>query len=192
NNFGNFQQATKSGIKFNDLDGNGSGTTGPGLAGWTIEAFKDADGNGTLSQTEFAAGPANTAVTGAGGSYSLTLDPGSYIVVEVTQPGWFQSNVPAGNHIVAATVTMLRHLPYSTTLPYTTLFRSNNFGNFQQATKSGIKFNDLDGKGTGTTGPGLAGWTIEAFKDGDGNGSVSAGEFSAGPAETAGLGRGGS
>src|SRR5262245_6793137 len=191
NNFGNFQQATKSGVKFNDLDGAGTGTTGPGLAGWTIEAFTDSDGNGTLSQSEFAAGPAATALTGAGASYSTTDHPGKYIVLEVSQAGWKQS-VPGGSDIVAATGTGLGDHGFAITLTSGQQDTDNNFGNFQQATKSGVKFNDLDGAGTGTTGPGLAGWTIEAFTDSDGNGTLSQSEFAAGPAATALTGAGGS
>src|SRR5262249_25627439 len=103
NSFGNFQQATKSGIKFNDLNANGVLDSGePGVPGFTIEAFKDSDGDGTLSQAEFSAGPAASAVTSAGGAYSMTLNPGSYVVVEVAQSGWTESR-PSGTDIVAAT-----------------------------------------------------------------------------------------
>src|SRR5262249_61117151 len=43
NDFGNFQQATKSGRKFNDLNGDGvEQATEPGLSGWTIRLERTA------------------------------------------------------------------------------------------------------------------------------------------------------
>jgi hypothetical protein len=45
NNFGNWTTATKSGIKFHDLNANGVKDEGePGLAGWTIYVDYDDDG----------------------------------------------------------------------------------------------------------------------------------------------------
>ena len=83
--FGNFQQATKSGRKYEDLnaDGDDEGGTDPALSGWTILAFAEIGvADGVLSAAEIAAGAADSDVTDASGAYSLTLDPGSYIVVE--------------------------------------------------------------------------------------------------------------
>jgi hypothetical protein len=133
NDFGNVQEATKSGIKFNDLDGAGPGTTGPGLAGWTIEAFKDSDGNGILSQAEFTAGAATSAVTGAGGSYSLTLDPGTYIVVEVNQSGWFETTPSGSSYLVNDGVSSaISSYGFAITLTSGEVDSGNNFGNMQQ------------------------------------------------------------
>src|SRR5262249_33729560 len=98
----------------------------PGLAGWTIEAFKDTDGDGTLSSSEFAAGPAKTAVTGAGGSYSLTLDPGNYIVVEVPQSGWFQT---APTTLVNSVNSGISADGFAITLTSGQLDSGNDFGN---------------------------------------------------------------
>ena len=48
NDFGNFQKATKTGMKFDDLNANGVKDAGePGLPDWTINAFVDVNGNGT-------------------------------------------------------------------------------------------------------------------------------------------------
>src|SRR5262249_19876303 len=149
NNFGNFQEATKSGTKFNDLDGTGTGSTDPGIAGCTIRAFADTDGNGTLSQPEFAAGAKATGVTEGSGNSNLVLDPGKYIVVEQTKAGWTESF--PGTDVVPATGTGLGEFGYAITLTSGQTDTDNNFGNFQQATKSGLKFNDLDGTGAGST-----------------------------------------
>ncbi len=146
NNFGNFQLGAISGKKFNDLDGDGTddGGSDPGLAGWTIQLDKDA--NGTVDATT---------VTGPGGAYSFTnLTAGTYRIREVGQVGWTQTTVnPADVNVVSGTNST-----------------GNNFGNFQLGAISGKKFNDLDGDGTddGGSDPGLAGWTIQLDKDANG------------------------
>jgi hypothetical protein len=130
NNFGNFQQATKSGIKFNDLNMNGTMDSGEsGLQGWTIYAFADTNSDGTLSQSEYSAGPAATSVTNGSGNYSLTLNPGKYIVVEAQQSGWFESSPT--RDVVAATGTNLSDGGFAITLTSGQVENNNNFGNFQ-------------------------------------------------------------
>src|SRR5206468_11164053 len=95
-------QGTTSGVKFNDLNANGVKDVGePGLAGWTISAYADGNGDGTLSATE-AATPAASATTDGTGSYTLTLSPGTYVVCEVLQPTWTQSR-PANTKCAAGT-----------------------------------------------------------------------------------------
>src|SRR2546426_5603289 len=95
-------RGTKSGVKFNDLNANGVKDVGePGLAGWTISAYTDGNGDGTLSATE-AAAPAATAITGDTGAYKLTLCPGSYVVCELLQPTWTQSR-PVNTKCAAGT-----------------------------------------------------------------------------------------
>ena len=92
NDFANFRQAAKSGVKYNDLDADGTQDVGDtGLSGWTIAAFADVDDSGTLSAGDTLAG---SAVTDGTGAYSLALDPGRYIIVEQVsnQPGWFEES----------------------------------------------------------------------------------------------------
>ena len=80
NDFANFRQAAKSGVKYNDLDADGTQDVGDaGLSGWTIAAFADVDDSGTLSAGDTLAA---SAVTDGTGAYSLALDPGRYIIVE--------------------------------------------------------------------------------------------------------------
>jgi len=80
NNFGNFKYGVISGMKFNDLNGNGrKNSNEPGLAGWTIQLRK---GNSVVATT----------VTDANGNYSFTnVGPGTYTVREVQQNGWQQT-----------------------------------------------------------------------------------------------------
>ena len=90
NDFGNWTTATKTGMKFNDLNGDGVKDAGePGLPGWTINAYADANGNGIrdLGENMVAA----TDRPNASGVYTLTLNPGRYVVCEVQQAGWIQS-----------------------------------------------------------------------------------------------------
>ena len=144
--FANFQLGSISGMKFNDIDGDGTndGGSDPGLAGWTIELDKDA--NGTVDATT---------VTGPGGTYSFTgLTAGTYRIREVGQVGWIQTTVNPGDVSVVSGTNST----------------GNNFGNFQLGAISGMKFNDIDGDGTndGGSDPGLAGWTIQLDKDANG------------------------
>ena len=78
--FGNWRTTGFSGMKFEDLNGNGAKDSGePGLAGWTIKLMKE----GTeVARTQ----------TAADGTYSFSgVAPGSYTVEEEVQAGWTQS-----------------------------------------------------------------------------------------------------
>ena len=170
NDFGNYQQAVKTGEKFDDLNANGvKDSNDPGLSGWTILAFAD-NGDGVLSTGELAAGAVATSVTNGSGNYSLTLKPGTYVVEEVSQAGWTQSFPGNGT--------------YAITLTSGQIDSANDFGNYQQATKTGEKFDDLSANGVkNSNDPGLSGWTILAFAD-NGDGVLSAGELAAGAVAT--------
>ncbi len=161
--FGNFAAMTVTGRKFNDLDGDGTddGGTDPGLAGWTIELWHDGDANGILSGGDFAE---QTAVTNGSGNYSFLIPgPHNHFLLEVAQPGWTQTT-PA-NHYTLNTISS------------GATFSGFDFGNFQLATISGQKFNDLDGNGALNGGEsGLSGWTI--FLDSNNNGALDGGESS--------------
>ena len=75
---------TVSGVKFNDLDGDGTRDAGePGLPGWTV--YADQNNNRQLDANE------PFVVTGADGSYALTLPLGSFNLREVAQTGWVQT-----------------------------------------------------------------------------------------------------
>ena len=189
NDFGNFEQGTKSGTKFNDLNGDSVWDAGePGLAGWTINVYAD-DGNGMLSNAEYLAGAAGSDVTDANGDYTVTgLNPGAYIACEVLQAGWTQSFPASGADCTGSSgATDLAAEGHAFTLTSGEDEVDNDFGNFQPGTKSGTKFNDLNGDGVWDAGePGLAGWTINVYAD-DGNGILSATEYAAGAVGSGGL-----
>ena len=83
NDFGNWQPANKSGMKFEDLDADGVKDAGEtGLAGWTI--YVDYNDNGV-----FDAADEPSAVTASDGTYTITgINPGTYKVREELQAGW--------------------------------------------------------------------------------------------------------
>jgi len=147
------QQGSISGLKFND--GNGNGTQDAeetGLSGWQI--FLDANGNNSLDSGETAVNTDNS------GNYSFSnLNPGTYNVREVQQTGWRQTTTnPAPVNLGSGES------------------RSGiNFGNFQNISISGRKFNDLNNNGVlEAQEPLLPNWRI--FLDANSNGSLDAGE----------------
>jgi len=147
--FGNFQLVTISGRKFSDLDRDGVKDGGePGLQGWTIQL--DLNNDGSVDQTR---------VTDANGDYTFTgIGPGTHKLSEVPQADWVQTcptPVPPGT--------------YTVTTQSGQNVTGKDFGNFQLASISGQKFNDLDGDCVKDSAePGLPGWTIYLDKNGNG------------------------
>jgi hypothetical protein len=182
NDFGNYQNATKSGVKFNDLNANGVKDPGePGLNGWVIRAYADSNADGVLSAAEFAGGPVASSTTATvatvDGTYSMELKPGSYIICEVLQAESTQS-FPTGAPAECAASTTLGAQGYGITLTSGEVDNNNHFGNFQQVTLSGLKYKDVNADGNRDpdgedTDPadtfddevGLGGWTIRLYND---------------------------
>ena len=127
--------ATLRGTKWNDLNGNGQYDPGETpLSGWTI----------TLTSTTGVVVPPT--VTDTNGNYQFTVPSGSYLLGEVQQPGWLQTNGPLYPISLQAGETRAG----------VDLFNTNNL-----ATIRGTKWNDLDGNGQHDPGePGIDGWTI--------------------------------
>jgi hypothetical protein len=129
-----------SGMKFNDLNGNGVNDVEPGLASWTITLTNDT--GVTITQT-----------TAPDGSYNFTnLTDGNYTVGEVIQPGWIQT-APAVSAAGSAT--------YTVNISGGNNVAAKDFGNFQFGSVSGTKFEDLNANGVRDPNEsGLAGWNI--------------------------------
>lgn len=128
--------ASISGTKY-EVNANGAQVGNTGLSGWTIELY---DSNNKLVGTQ---------VTDANGNYSFTNLYGgtSYTLLEVLQNGWTQIVHPG-------TVTTV--MGQSST--------GADFGNFQNATIKGYKWNDVNGDGKHQHGEAkLSGWTIELY-----------------------------
>ena len=138
-----------SGLKFEDLDGNGVRDAGePGLSGWRIEADLHDDGEVDDFRTTFD-----------DGTYLFRIGPGDPAktrkvkVDEILQPGWVRTSplqVPSHD------LESRREI-------------AQNFGNFKLMNIGGSKFHDVNGNGVRDDGePGLAGWVIEFDLNGDG------------------------
>ncbi|MCV2361698.1 S8 family serine peptidase [Paucibacter sp. TC2R-5] len=153
--FGNFNSGRISGIKFNDLNGNGTRDDGEAaLSGWTV--FLDGNANDTLDAGEVSQ------VTGADGSFAFSgIGPGTFSVGEVipVTPGvTWQRTTPAVPYHIRSGFVMVA-----------------DQGDVQLGRISGSKINDLNGNGLREAAePGIEGWLI--FLDANGNGLLDAGE----------------
>jgi len=161
--FGNAQNGSIHGIKFEDLDGDGArDASEPGLEGWTIQLDTDGDGVPDLTTT-----------TDANGEYAFTeLALGIYHLSEQPQVGWLQTTpnppplkISSGQEYVA--VDGQARLPDGSTKYETNLGQSLMFGNFQTGSIHGYKFNDLNNNGVHDVDePRLAGWVFELSLEG--------------------------
>ena len=164
--FGNWTTGTVSGTKFEDLDADGAAreTGEPALADWTIRAYA-ADGS-----------RADSDATAADGSYELTLDPGSYTICEAARPtGPSPSRAvrtaPTSRSRASAMPAMPSPSPAPAPRP------PSDFGNWTEATITGVKFQDHNANGTrNSIDGGFNGWTIKVFEDLNGDGDLDAGE----------------
>jgi ELWxxDGT repeat protein len=133
---------------FQDTNGTGVLAAGDsGLQGRTV--YLDTNNNGVLDAGE------QTTTTDANGNYSFTnLPPAAYRVREVTPAGWVQTtpNPPAISAALNGTNVS-----------------GVNFGSFQQASLSGLVFNDANRNGTQDPGEaGLPGQTVFLDQNNDG------------------------
>ncbi len=140
-NFGNFHLPVISGMKFNDLNGNGVKDNGEsGLANWIIKAVKGVT-------TKFDTTDANGEY-----SFSFTLAQlGTWVISEELQSGWAQT-FPAGG-------------TYSIALASGTNSTNTDFGNQQFSSISGSKYDDFDGDSVTSGDAKLSGWVIKLFKN---------------------------
>jgi uncharacterized repeat protein (TIGR01451 family) len=158
---------TISGRKFNDQNGDGSGTGDPGRNGVTITLFRDTNGNGTFetgTDTQVATQQTSNS-GGVDGRYSFgDLTPGTYFVQETVPTGSAQTAPPSPGI-------------YTVTIVTDEIVADRDLGNFVNITISGAKFLDLNNDGVfDDDEPGLEDWVI--FLDTDGDGSLDSGETS--------------
>ena len=157
----------KKGIKFHDRNADGDRDAGDeALANWQIKLYRDADGDKVLEDTDDGvtgngATSIGTATTNANGEYEFpNLQNGDYIVCEVKQSRL--EPVAAERRHAGQGRLQRRHrrwrplgLGFKMAGPDHT---GNDFGNYRNGTKSGIKFEDTNGNGVRNTGePGARG-----------------------------------
>lgn len=137
------------GIKFNDLNGNGTRDKNDPVVTHTdvlggIRIFIDENDNGIFDEGE------KTAQTKDDGSYEFNdLLPGSYDVCEEIPDGWIATTPQCGTVTVKSGETS-----------------TQNYGNFKLGMIQGRKFHDLNVDGTRNGGePFLDGWTIRLYQN---------------------------
>ena len=138
--FTNTQRGSISGVKFEDMNGNGSKDTGDkGLGGWEIQLKQ---GNSNIQTT----------YTLSDGTYSFSnVVPGEYEVCEIQQNGWTRT-YPSNSDCQTVIVN-----PGQET-------KDVNFGNYKLGYIQGRKYNDLDLDGTRDDHePWLSGWVINLY-----------------------------
>ena len=149
------------GAKWDDRNGNGEWDDGePGLSGWTI--YVDLNGDGAWQQgepwAETMVDDTNTAVDETGMYWIDDVPEGQWMVREVWQAGWLQTN-PVDYHWVSVGAGSVED--------------GVNFGNMVEPLDGGsihgAKWDDWNGNGEWDNGePGLPGWTIYVDLNGDG------------------------
>ena len=163
-----------SGMKWNDVDGNGTKDGGElGLAGWTI--YLDTNANGVKDLGE------PSMVTDVNGNYAFPgLTPGVYEIREVNQVGWTQTYPDAfffGKHVVVLTTMNEVNKNFGNKL---TPGGGGGGGGGQPEgfSLSGVVYNDANGSSGKDVGEGgLPGWTV--YIDTNDNASLDLGETQA-------------
>ena len=86
-----------------------------------------------MSSSEFATGAAASDITATGGTYSLGLKPGAYVICEVLQPGWEQT-APSAAPAECDGASSLGQQGYAVSLLSGQGFHPADFGNRQEIT----------------------------------------------------------
>lgn len=143
--FGNFENISVTGTKFNDLDGDGTRDPGePGVQGFTFQLINATTGTVLATTTSDASG--NFVFTDRGPLPGGAL----YRIREAAQAGWVQTtaNPPDVPVISGQNATV-------------------QFGNFRGVTVGGVVYQDLNNNGTRQpTEPGVPGFVIQLFRSG--------------------------
>ena len=173
NDFANFFLGDISGVKLEDIDGDGFAGSDPFLGGVKIVLWKDG-GDGMF---DMGAGDdmmvTDTTTSGVDGSYSFGgLDAGTYFVTEdptdLMTAGLIQTD--GGDSFPTAPY-------YTVAITSGTSSTGNDFANFFLGDISGVKLEDIDGDGFAGSDPFLGGVKIVLWKDGgDGMFDMGAGD----------------
>ncbi|MDO8498851.1 MAG: hypothetical protein Q7S44_03635 [bacterium] len=136
-----------SGKKFNDLNGDhqrDNTTTDPNLPGWTITLDRQNDINPPVCSGTIV-GELCVIITNDSGNYAFNgLEPGIYIVSEVTQTGWTQTRPDA----TYGGLGRQANGTYILTIGSGTEITGRDFGNQGRGTITVKKDVDSDGDGT--------------------------------------------
>lgn len=147
-----------SGKKFHDLNSNHTRDTGePGLPDWTITLDKQHDINPPVCTGGDVVGELCVKTTNSHGNYAFySLEPGTYIVSEVLQPGWTQTrpNAIYGGQGRQADGT------YILTIGSGDKIDDRDFGNRGDLSITACKFEDSNGMEEGGNFTPVNGWNF--------------------------------
>lgn len=164
-----------SGRVFQDMNANSADDTDPGVTGWTVSlrpviefTVPATEANSRTvagdAQTQFmivippTLGPGTSTTTAANGSYTFTdVAPGKYVVCETVPSGWTQSFPVSGSTMCGAGT-----FGHEVTIRAGGVLTGKDFGNWNPASISGMKWNDADGNATSTNEQRLSHWSISA------------------------------
>src|SRR5438105_4633125 len=155
--FGNYTTGTVSGTKYEDPNADGTLTDGPVPAGptaWTLQAH-------TATLFPYTTLFRSTSTTD--GTYSMDLEPGTYLICEVVRANWTQS---APGNTACSSVSGAGAGGHHVTVTSSGTFGGRDFGNYTTGTVSGTKYEDPNADGTltdGTVPAGPTAWTIKAY-----------------------------
>jgi len=163
-----------SGIKYQDLTGNGFSSDDTPLGGTTIDLFNDANADNVPDGPAIA-----TTVSAAGtGAFSFgNLQPGTYLVQEEV-PAGYQQTAPLSPSFYDVTVGSGQNVT------------GKNFDNEKLGSISGYKYLDVSGNGFSNDDTPLGGVTINLFKDADSDGKLTAADGAAVATTTTAAGTG--
>ena len=162
----NTEDALISGKKFEDMDADGLAGEDSGLSDWTIMATQVVADDPETPEVDESADPLTyTRETDDDGNYSFRLPPGEYKICEITQESWIQSYPVSGG---AEVVACEENYGYSVTVAAGGNVSGMDFGNYQNGSITGYKWNDVNGDGIWDIDEAaLSGWTIELAADAD-------------------------
>src|SRR5437588_631344 len=148
--FGNYTTGTVSGTKYEDPNADGTltdGTVPAGPTAWTVKAYTDAATPVFVKST-------TTSTTD--GTYSMDLEPGSYLIREGTRANWTQS---APGNTACSSMSGAGAGGHHVTVTSSGTFGGRDFGNYTTCTVSGTKYEDPNADRTLTDGTVPAGPT---------------------------------
>ncbi len=155
-NFGNYKNGEIKGYKWEDINGDGNKDNGEGAPDnqWQIKLWKEIDGIPVDQGSSVYSNPTT-------GAFTFGVTPGTYYLSEVMQEGWLQT-YPTNAVLAPDGVTRLLGPIVITS---GSISENNNFGNVQQGSISGYKYEDMDGDLSTTEDlSSIFGWTIDLYE----------------------------
>jgi hypothetical protein len=141
NVFGNYQNSTLRVRKYEDLNANGAKDGSDAFITWPTDGIHVFGINGT-------SGHFHGTISDAANGVTFSLAPGSYRICESQQTGWFQSEPSSATLVDCSGHTGAAGKGYELTVTSGDTETPLQFGNYQGASITVKKWEDLDASGT--------------------------------------------